>query len=264
MPTPLTNYGPKYFDQRTRSIAFGDLMSPDQIHEAEAPYRAFLEVKPDPPEHAAFVARAVHAYPKLPVGAAQNALHCLETRGPAAARRYVANAMARQSQSERALMGTTLSAWHAKRAEVAPTYVTPGRWRDSPKRQREERERLERYRAHMAAGQVDATRALARERKRAERRLATALAAVAPPKPPRENIVTSDIVTALVDMLRAPGGISYVEAASRLNLQPKGDKPHHAPAAQVRAMVRDKVRKLHPVVTIARDASRGGAVYRLQ
>ena len=84
MPTPLTNYGPKYFDQRTRSIAFGDLMSPDQIHEAEAPYRAFLEVKPDPPEHAAFVARAVHAYPKLPVGAAHPRVRSRRSRTHAA------------------------------------------------------------------------------------------------------------------------------------------------------------------------------------
>lgn len=225
---------------------------------------AFATTTPSTPEHVAFLERAVRAYPKLPIGAAQSALHCLETRGPADAKRYAANAATRHQQNERALMGTTLSAWLAKRAETVPTYVTRGRWRDSPKRQREERERLERYRAHMAAGQVNATRELDRERKKAERRLAAELAAVAAPKPPRENVVTSDIVTALVDMLRAPGGISYVEAASRLNLQPKGDKPHHAPAAQVRAMVRDKVRPLHPVVTIARDPARGGAVYRLQ
>jgi hypothetical protein len=147
--------------------------------------------------------------------------------------------------------------------------VTPGRWRDSPKRQREERERVERYRAHMAAGQAN----IARERKKAERRLNAELSNVVPfpggrpansPAPSRVDVVTSDVVTALVDLLRAPGGISYAEAASRLNLQPKGDKPHHAPAAQVRALVRDKVRKLHPVVTIARDPARGGAVYRLQ
>lgn len=235
-------------------------MTTTERGEHEAAYRAFLEVKPDPPEHAAFVARAVHVYPKLPIGAAQNALHCLETLGPAATKRYVANTSARQQQNERALMGTTLAAYRAKRAEVAPTYVTPGRWRDSPKRQREERERLERYRAHMAAGQVR----LERQRKKAERKLETALITVSAPAPTRVDVVTSDVVTALVDLLRAPGGISYVEAASRLNLQPKGDKPHHAPAAQVRALVRDKVRKLHPVVTIARNPARGGAVYRLQ
>lgn len=235
-------------------------LNADKIAAAQV---AFATNKPNPPEHAAFIERAVQMYPKLPVGAAQNALHCLEIRGPAAAKRYVANAAARLQQNERALMGTTLAAWRAKRAEVVPTYVTPGRWRDSPKRQREERERLERYRAHMAGSQVKVAREREVERKKAERRLAAALAAVSPPKPPRENVVTSDIVTALVDMLRAPGGISYVEAASRLNLQPKGDKPHHAPAAQVRAMVRDKVRKLHPVVTVARDPARGGAVYML-
>ncbi len=221
---------------------------------------AFATTTPHSSEHAAFLERAVTAYPKLPVGAAQNALHCLETLGPAAAKRYVANAAARHQQNERALMGTTLAAWRAKRSEVVPTYVTPGRWRDSPKRQREERERLERYRAHMAAGQVR----LERQRKVADRKLQTALAAVSTPASRRVDVVTSDIVTALVDLLRAPNGISYVEAASRLNLQPKGDKPHHAPAAQIRALVRDKVRKLHPVVTIARDPQRGGALYRLQ
>lgn len=234
-------------------------MTSAERSEHEAAYRAFLEVKPDPPEHAAFIARAVHAYPKLPIGAAQNALHCLETLGPAAAKRYVANAATRQQQNERALMGTTLNAWRAKRAEVVPTHVMPGRWRDSPKRQREERERLERYRAHMANGQVR----LQRQRKMADRKLQIVPAAVSPPSPRRADVATSDVVTALVDLLRAPGGISYVEAASRLNLQTKGDKPHHAPAAQVRALVRDKVRKLHPVVTIARDPARGGAVYRL-
>jgi len=109
----------------------------------------FMTNKPNPPEHAAFMARALEAYPGLPAGAAQNALHCLETLGKGYARRYVANATARRAQIERSLMGTTLSAWRAKRADEVKAYAFPGVRKDSPKRKREEADRLARYRAHM-------------------------------------------------------------------------------------------------------------------
>lgn len=260
MTTALTNYGGDYFTWRVRSIPFGDLMTRDERYEAEATYRCFLVNKPNPPEHAAFIARAVHVYPKLPVGAAQNALHCLETLGPAVARRYVSNASARQSQHERALMGTTLATWHAKRSDQARPYVYEGVCRYSPKRQREERDRLDRYHAHMSAGQV----IVAQQRNKAERRLAREIAAVsAPIARVVVEPISSDIVAALVALLKSPDGVSYAEAAQRLNLQPKGDKPHHAPAAQIRALVRDKVRKLYPVASIANDPARGGTIYRL-
>lgn len=115
-------------------------------------FRAFMTNKPNPPGHAAFLARARAAYPGLPAGAAQNALHCLESLGKGYAKRYASNALARESANQRYIMGCTLSAWRAKRADDVKPYAFKGVRKDSPKRKREEAERLARYRAHMAAG----------------------------------------------------------------------------------------------------------------
>ncbi len=67
-------------------------------HESEA-YREFMAVKPSPPEHAAYMARAAEMWPDLPGGAQQNALHCRGTLGMKMAARYVAAARARQRQN---------------------------------------------------------------------------------------------------------------------------------------------------------------------
>lgn len=59
------------------------------------PFQLFMTNKPNPPEHAEYMALAAKRYPGLPPGAQQAALHCFETRGPKAAARYASNARAR-------------------------------------------------------------------------------------------------------------------------------------------------------------------------
>lgn len=140
--TTLTIYRP---DARTQSIPFGEYMTRAEEYEAEAGYRAFLTNKPNPPEHADFMAAAARLYPKLPPGVQQNALDCLYRHGNPAAKRYAANAMARHLSNERRLMGTTLNAWRAKRADEAKPYVFKGVSRLSPKEKRERLDALERY-----------------------------------------------------------------------------------------------------------------------
>lgn len=243
------------YSWREQSYVFFELMTPEDVYEAEAPYRAFLVNKPDPPEHAEFMARAAELYPDLPPGAQQNALHCDRTMGKGYAKRYVANARARQTQNSRGM----------RRPAEPPPYVYQGVRRDTPKRQREEAERVSRYNDYMAAGKAAFAKAQARERAKSERRLAKALAAVAPPPVCAPRATTdSSLVVDLVALLKSKAGATYAEAASALGLKPKGDKPHQSPAAQVRALVRDKVRLLHNVVLAERNSERGGAVYRLQ
>lgn len=237
-------------------MAFVDLMTPEDMYEAEATFREFLVNKPNPPEHADYVARAAQLYPDLPPGAQQNALHCLETVGKGHAKRYASNARARQAQNSRGM----------RRAAEPPPYVFQGVRRDSPKRAREEAERCARYAEYMAMGRIKYERRVARERKAAERKLAKALAVVEKPaEPPKVVHEPRDhgLVPALVKLFRSKIGATYAEAAKKLGIEPKGDKPHQSPAAQVRALVRDKVRQLHEIVAAGHDRERGGVVYRL-
>lgn len=105
------------------------------------------------------------------------------------------------------------------------------------------------------------------QRKLVEKRLARELAAVGvtPVAAPvlREK-VNSTLVAKLISLLKSERGATYAEAAEILKIVPKGDRPHQTPAAQVRALVRDKVRPAHAVIGIDHDRNRGGAVYRLQ
>jgi hypothetical protein len=144
-------------------------------------YADFMINKPNPPEHAAFMAEAAGLYPTLPPGAQQNALQCLRTLGKGYARRYAANASARQLANERALMGTTLGAHRAALALATQDYRYEGVCRQTAKRAREEAERKARYVEYMAAGKIAAEQKAARGRRIAEKRLAAALQAVAKP-----------------------------------------------------------------------------------
>lgn len=182
---------------------------------------AFATTKPDSPEHVEFMRRAAEMYPSLPPGAQQNALHCHETAGAAASRRYVRNATARHQQRERDLMGTTFSAWRKKRSDEAAPYHYEGVM--SASRRKEILANVARNAEYFHAGRVAQDRQNAQQRAKAERNIAKAL-----------------------------------------GIEPKGDLPHQSPAAQVRALVRDKVRAAHQVVVAGYERDRGGAVYRLQ
>lgn len=252
-----------YFDRRAALLE----LPPEERSAHEAAYLEFMTNKPNPPEHAEYMRRAGDLYPDLPPGAQQNALHCLETLGKVFARRYAANARARQASNERALMGTTLSAWRVKRSGDVKPYLFEGVCTWSPKRRREHAEFLNRYNNYMAAGKARAAKAHARASKTAERRLAAELAAVGV-KPvvspaPRAN-VDYTLVAELIALLKSETGVSYTEAAQVLQIKPKGDRPHQTPAAQVRALVRDRVRPTYEIVGVAHDRDRGGAVYRLK
>ncbi len=130
----------------------------DRQHTPGEAYAEFMTNKPNPEGHAAYLQRALALYPKLPPGAAQAALHCDRTLGKAIARRYVANAMKRELDNQRRLMGTTLAAWQAKRADEAkhPGYEGVCKW--SAKRRRDHMAFVERYRDHMAEGQANMER----------------------------------------------------------------------------------------------------------
>jgi len=72
------------------------------------------------------------------------------------------------------------------------------------------------------------------------------------------------LVADLVALLKSKKGTTYAEAAAALKLKSKGDKPHQTPAAQVRAMVRDKVRLVHEITDGDFDSARGGQVYLIK
>lgn len=156
-----------------------ETMTPDQRHAAEATFRLFLANKPNPPDHADYMARAVALYPKLPAGAAQSALHCLETLGKGYAKRYATNASARQSANERALMGTTLAAYRASRADKLRPYHFEGVM--SPSRRRELKAVAARYAEYMAESIPIVEREQAASRKVAFARYAASMAAVGHP-----------------------------------------------------------------------------------
>lgn len=71
-------------------------------------------------------------------------------------------------------------------------------------------------------------------------------------------------VVALIALLKSAKGATNEEAATALKLKSKGKGAHQTPVAQVRAMIRDKVRKLHTVTASDHDAERGGIVQRIK
>jgi hypothetical protein len=71
-------------------------------------------------------------------------------------------------------------------------------------------------------------------------------------------------VVALIKLLQSAKGATNEEAAKALGLKAKGKGAHQTPVAQVRAMIRDKVRKLHTVTAGDHDAERGGIVQRIK
>lgn len=69
------------------------------------------------------------------------------------------------------------------------------------------------------------------------------------------------IVAAAIALLKSVKGATYSEIADKLKLKSKGDKPHQSPKAQVRALVRDQVRKSHEIVDGDFNTDRGGQIY---
>lgn len=86
-------------------------------------------------------------------------------------------------------------------------------------------------------------------------------AAAKTPKTPKPLDAT---VVALIALLKSAKGATNEEAATALKLKSKGKGAHQTPVAQVRAMIRDKVRKLHTVTAGDHDAERGGIVQRIK
>lgn len=82
-----------------------------------AAFREFMTNKPNPPEHATYMARAAELYPDLPPGAQQAALHALESEGKGRARRYVTNARSREAANQRHIMGITLETHRRRQTE---------------------------------------------------------------------------------------------------------------------------------------------------
>lgn len=76
--------------------------------------------------------------------------------------------------------------------------------------------------------------------------------------------VDPQVVADLVALLKRKNGTTYAEAAKALKITSKGDKPHQTPAAQVRAMVRDRVRINHEITDGDFDSERGGQIYLIK
>jgi hypothetical protein len=126
------------------------------------PYEEFMTTTPSTSEHLEYMARAAKRYPNLPPGAQQNALNCLEMKGKTAAAFYTRNARSR---------------WPLTRfVFTMPKRSMRGVYTATPKERREQKERLARYRAYMAAGKIAAERKIARGRKIYEKRLRRATA----------------------------------------------------------------------------------------
>ena len=69
------------------------------------------------------------------------------------------------------------------------------------------------------------------------------------------------LVADAIALLKSKKGATYSEIADALKLKSKGDKPHQSPTAQVRALVRDKVRTEHEIVDGDFNTDRGGQIY---
>jgi hypothetical protein len=86
---------------------------------------------------------------------------------------------------------------------------------------------------------------------------------VAAKRAPRAKL-DPKLVTEAIALLKAKKGATYVEIAKALKLKSKGDRPHQTPSAQVRVMVRDKVRLVHEITDGDYDAERGGQIYLIK
>lgn len=82
-------------------------------------------------------------------------------------------------------------------------------------------------------------------------------------KKPRAPKPLAPEVVALIALLKTKKGATNEEAAEQLKLKSKGKAAHQSPSAQVRAMIRDKVRKLHTVES-EHDPERSGIVFRIK
>lgn len=87
-------------------------------------------------------------------------------------------------------------------------------------------------------------------------------AAAAPKaKRPARAKVDPKLVAEMIALLKSAKGATYSEIADKLKIKSKGDKPHQSPKAQVRALVRDQVRKSHEIVDGDFNTDRGGQIY---
>jgi hypothetical protein len=92
---------------------------------------------------------------------------------------------------------------------------------------------------------------------------AAAKKAAAPKRAARAKL-DPKLVADAVTMLKSKKGATYAEIATALKLKSKGDKPHQSPAAQVRALVRDRVRVAHEITDGDFASERGGQVYLIK
>jgi hypothetical protein len=97
--------------------------------------------------------------------------------------------------------------------------------------------------------------------KKAAKKVATKKAAA--PKTKRAQL-DPKLVAEAIAMLKTKKGATYSEIATALKLKSKGDAPHQSPQAQVRALVRDKVRADHAITDGDFDSERGGQVYLIK
>lgn len=76
--------------------------------------------------------------------------------------------------------------------------------------------------------------------------------------------VDPKLVADLIALLKRKNGVTYVEAAALLKLKSKGTMAHQTPKAQVRVMVRDKVRTTHEITDGDFDSARGGQIFLIK
>jgi hypothetical protein len=72
------------------------------------------------------------------------------------------------------------------------------------------------------------------------------------------------VVADMIALLKSVKGATYSEIADKLKIKSKGDAPHQSPKAQVRALVRDQVRKSHEIVDGDFNTDRGGQIYMIK
>jgi hypothetical protein len=76
--------------------------------------------------------------------------------------------------------------------------------------------------------------------------------------------VDPKLVSDMIALLKSVKGATYSEIADKLKIKSKGDAPHQSPKAQVRALVRDQVRKSHEIVDGDFNTDRGGQIYMIK
>jgi hypothetical protein len=92
---------------------------------------------------------------------------------------------------------------------------------------------------------------------------AKAKAKSAPKTAPKRATIAPETIAALIALLKTKKGATNDEAATALKIKSKGDAPHQSPSAQVRALIRDKVRPSHKIIA-EHDGERGGVVFRIK